>query len=58
MTHDSSRFLTLDQAAAVAGVTRHAVYVAIRRGELPAIKLGALGQWWVERAVLEAWVAK
>ncbi len=51
----ASRFLTLDEAAAVAGVTRHAVYVAVRRGELPAIKLGGRGQWRVERAVLEEW---
>ncbi len=53
-----SRFLTLGEAAAVAGVTRHAVYVAVRRGELAAIKFGGRGQWRVERAVLEAWVRR
>ncbi len=52
------RFLTLDEAAALAGVTRHAIYVAVRRGELAAIRLGGRGQWRVERAVLEEWMRR
>ncbi len=49
------RFLTLDQAAAEAGVTRHLIYTAVRTGALPAIKLGGRGLWRVERTALQAW---
>lgn len=33
------------------------VYALVRRGDLPAVKLGGRGQWRVERAKLEEYIA-
>ena len=32
------------------------IYALVRRGELPAIRLGGRGQWRVERSVLEQYI--
>jgi excisionase family DNA binding protein len=33
------------------------LYALVRRGDLPAVKLGGRGQWRVERTKLEAYIA-
>lgn len=51
------RFLTLAQVADELAASPQMVYSLVRSGELPAIKVGGRGQWRVERARLEEWVA-
>ena len=45
---DSPRFLTLADVAEVLNTSSAQVYALVRRGELPAIKIGGRGQWRVE----------
>lgn len=45
---------TVEQAAALLGVSRSAYYEAIKRGELPARRVGR--RLVVPRAQLEAWL--
>lgn len=52
------RFLTLDQVAEELATSHSQVYAMVRRGELRGIKLGGRGQWRVERAVLEQYIAE
>jgi excisionase family DNA binding protein len=42
------RFLTLADVAEVLNTSVAQVYALVRRGELPAIKIGGRGQWRVE----------
>ena len=60
MTHSDpaglARFLTLADVATVLAISVHQAYALVRSGELPAIKIGASGQWRVERAVLESYI--
>ena len=42
------RFLTLADVAEVLNTSSAQVYALVRRGELPAIKIGGRGQWRVE----------
>ena len=42
---------TVEEVRAVLGLGRNAVYEAVRRGEIPAIRIG--GRWLVPRASLE-----
>jgi excisionase family DNA binding protein len=51
------RFLTLADVAEVLNTSQAQVYALVRRGELPAIKLGGRGQWRVEAARLEDYIA-
>lgn len=51
------RFLTLAEVAEVLNTSQAQVYALVRRGELPAIKLGGRGQWRVEAARLEDYIA-
>lgn len=51
------RFLTLTDVAEVLALTAAEVVALVRSGELPAIRLGAIGQWRVEHAVLEQFIA-
>ncbi len=53
----SPRFLTLADVAEVLNTSSAQVYALVRRGELPAIKLGGRGQWRVESAKLEDFIA-
>jgi excisionase family DNA binding protein len=53
---DSSRFLTLTEVAEVLNTSSAQVYAMVRRGELPAIKIGGRGQWRVEREKLEDYI--
>jgi excisionase family DNA binding protein len=52
------RFLSLSAVAGELGVSRAQAYALVRRGDLPAIKVGGRGQWRVERAVLEDYIKK
>lgn len=55
---DSPRFLTLADVAEVLATSSAQVYALVRRGELPAIKIGGRGQWRVESSQLEAFIEK
>lgn len=50
------RFLTLADVAEVLNTSSAQVYALVRRGELPAIKLGGRGQWRVEAERLEEFI--
>ena len=52
------RFLTLADVAEVLNTSSAQVYALVRRGELPAIKIGGRGQWRVESSVLEEFIQK
>lgn len=52
----SPRFLTLADVAEVLNTSVAQVYALVRRGELPAIKLGGRGQWRVEASRLEDYI--
>ena len=53
---DAARFLTLTDVAEVLNTSSAQVYAMVRRGELPAIKIGGRGQWRVERDKLEEYI--
>ena len=55
---DSPRFLTLADVAEVLATSSAQVYALVRRGELPAIKIGGRGQWRVESSQLETFIEK
>ncbi len=50
------RFLTLADVAETLNTSSAQVYALVRRGELPAIKLGGRGQWRVEAEKLEEYI--
>ncbi len=52
------RFLTLADVAEVLSTSSAQVYALVRRGDLPAIKIGGRGQWRVESARLEEYIQK
>ncbi|TNM37596.1 helix-turn-helix domain-containing protein [Nocardioides albidus] len=52
----SPRFLTLTDVAEVLNTSSAQVYALVRRGELPAIKIGGRGQWRVEGSRLEEYI--
>ncbi|MCB0894119.1 MAG: helix-turn-helix domain-containing protein [Nocardioides sp.] len=52
------RFLTLADVAEVLNTSSAQVYALVRRGDLPAIKIGGRGQWRVESAQLEDYIAR
>ncbi len=52
------RFLTLADVAEVLSTTSAQVYALVRRGDLPAIKIGGRGQWRVESSELEAYIKR
>ena len=53
---DGPRFLTLADVAEVLNTSGAQVYALVRRGELPAIKIGGRGQWRVEASRLEEYI--
>jgi len=55
---DQARFLSLAEVAEVLNTSIAQVYALVRRGELPAIKIGGRGQWRVERDQLEAFIQR
>lgn len=52
------RFLTLADVAEILATSRAQVYALVRRGDLPAIKIGGRGQWRVERSQLEDFIQR
>ena len=52
------RFLTLSNVAEILNTSDSQVYAMVRRGELPAIKIGGRGQWRVEAEKLEEYIAR
>jgi excisionase family DNA binding protein len=52
------RFLSLTEVAEVLNISMSQVYALVRRGDLPAIKIGGRGQWRVEATALEAYIAE
>jgi excisionase family DNA binding protein len=52
------RFLQLADVAEILNTSSAQVYALVRRGELPAIKIGGRGQWRVEAAQLEAYIER
>jgi excisionase family DNA binding protein len=59
MRHDvavAQRFITLADVAQILNIAPAQVYALVRSGELPAIKIGARGQWRVEALELERYI--
>ncbi len=54
----SQRFLTLADVAEVLSTSSAQVYALVRRGDLPAIKIGGRGQWRVEASRLEEYIQR
>ncbi|MGL5856852.1 MAG: helix-turn-helix domain-containing protein [Angustibacter sp.] len=52
------RFLTLTDVAETLSISPAQTYALVRSGELPAIKVGGRGQWRVETAALEEYIAR
>ena len=52
------RFLTLADVAEVLNTSSAQVYALVRRGDLPAIRIGGRGQWRVETSQLEAYIQR
>ena len=52
------RFLTLADVAEALNTSSAQVYALVRRGDLPAIKIGGRGQWRVERVQLEDFIQR
>jgi len=52
------RFLTLADVAEVLNTSSAQVYALVRRGDLPAIKIGGRGQWRVEADQLEEFIQR
>jgi excisionase family DNA binding protein len=52
------RFLTLADVAEVLNTSSAQVYALVRRGDLPAIKIGGRGQWRVEASELEGFIQR
>ena len=52
------RFLTLADVAEILNTSTAQVYALVRRGDLPAIKIGGRGQWRVESSELEAYIQR
>jgi excisionase family DNA binding protein len=55
---ETPRFLTLADVAETLNTSSAQVYALVRRGELPAIKIGGRGQWRVESSVLEEFIGR
>ena len=54
----SDRFLTLSDVAEILNISASQTYALVRNKELAAIKIGGRGQWRVERAKLEEYIAR
>ena len=55
---DLPRFLQLADVAEILSTSSAQVYAMVRRGELPAIKIGGRGQWRVSLDDLEEYIAQ
>lgn len=52
------RFLQLADVAEILNTSTAQVYALVRRGDLPAIKIGGRGQWRVESSELEEFIRR
>jgi excisionase family DNA binding protein len=52
------RFLQLADVAEVLNISANQVYALVRRGDLPAVKIGGRGQWRVEATELEKYIER
>jgi excisionase family DNA binding protein len=52
------RFLQLADVAEILNKSSAQAYALVRRGDLPAIKIGGRGQWRVEATELEAYIQR
>ncbi len=57
MAGSPPRFYGLADVAEVLNISPAQVYALVRRGDLPAIKIGGRGQWRVEHTELENYIA-
>ncbi len=55
---EAQRFMTLADVAEVLNISSAQTYALVRSGDLAAIKIGGRGQWRVERAQLEDYIAR
>lgn len=55
-TDGFARFLTIADTAELLNVSANQVYLLVRSGELPAIRIGGRGAWRIERTVLESFI--
>ncbi|MFD1825524.1 MULTISPECIES: helix-turn-helix domain-containing protein [Mumia] len=53
---ESPRFLRLSDVADILNVSERQVYALVRRGDLPAIRVGGRGVWRVESEALERYI--
>src|SRR2546423_4815179 len=51
-------FLQMSDVGEELSVSMSQVYLMVRSGELPAIKVGGRGQWRIERAKLEEYIER
>jgi excisionase family DNA binding protein len=58
MSQASPRFLHLSDVAEVLNISAAQAYALVRRGDLPAIKIGGRGQWRVEASALEDYIQR
>lgn len=54
----SKRFLQLADVAEVLNISAAQTYALVRKGDLPAIKVGGRGQWRVEYSQLEDYIQR
>jgi excisionase family DNA binding protein len=52
------RFLTLADVAEILNISAAQTYALVRSGDLEAIKIGGRGQWRVEQAKLDDYIAR
>lgn len=52
------RFLQLSDVAEVLNISANQVYALVRRGDIPAVKIGGRGQWRVESVELEKYIER
>lgn len=55
---DAQRFLTLADVAEILNISDRQTYALVRRGEIPAIRIGGRGQWRVEASALETYISE
>ncbi len=58
MSQANPRFLQLSDVAEVLNISAAQAYALVRRGDLPAIKIGGRGQWRVEASALEEYIQR
>ena len=58
MVNQPRRMLTIPEVAEELATSTAQITALVRRGDLPAFKLGGRGQWRIERAKLEEFIAR